>query len=262
MLDNNAFADRLIEELSGDVVNKELPLAKLFTYKERSFTGFAPCFENGLLSLACCKGNKANGGLRRRACKVVEAGKAAWVLSIAGKDIPTKGHNKMDIGYSWGDLIYIARVSGIESIYSWREYDHKFGNPRRFDAIYEPSEDGKGMVRVKCNQTEHLSGENSKHETDLGVGIDDYPNVKQILTTSEYVVFEAGCRLSEQWWNETGRRMREKDNDLGILSQADVLAEMIRTRAAYVGASPFRDKLYRFTTEPASARCKKDKGVC
>ena len=50
----------------------------LYTYRLSSDTGLAPCVEDGLLSLACCKGGQLRKG------KPVRTGLRFWIGSMRG----------------------------------------------------------------------------------------------------------------------------------------------------------------------------------
>ena len=91
----------------------------VFTYKERAFNGFAPCFDNGVYSLACCKGARNGNSLRQNACEKFLSGKTVWVLAIAAAKITDKGNNTSSIAYKHGDAIYLAKVDGV---YTWKDY--------------------------------------------------------------------------------------------------------------------------------------------
>jgi len=91
----------------------------IFIYKEQHFNGFAPCLDNNKFLLACCKGNKKNGGMRVNACQKFneknDDNQNIWILSIAGKDIVKKNQNLSGNGYSEGDAIYLAKITNTFS---------------------------------------------------------------------------------------------------------------------------------------------------
>ena len=99
-MDKNVFPD----------IRKE---DSVYTYKERAFTGFAPCFQNGIYSLACCKGAKNGKGMRQSVCKAVDEGKTVWILAIAAWDIKRKDYNTSGILYEPGDAIYLAKIDHV-----------------------------------------------------------------------------------------------------------------------------------------------------
>ena len=76
---------------SGDYMSKNTikDYDIIYIYKITSFNNFAPCFDNNTFSLACCKGNIKNGGMRRSICKRVdnETNINIWILGIAGKEL-------------------------------------------------------------------------------------------------------------------------------------------------------------------------------
>ncbi len=173
----------------------------VFTYKEQYFTGFAPCFEQNIYSLACCKGNKKHGGMRARICKLIESLKnnnSIWVVSIAGCDISKGEHNNSKVEYAPGDIIYMARISKESKSFSWSEYMQEY--KRRSDAIYELKNGRivpiKNRKCKKCKQKIH--DENniaSDCATEMGGSETEiYTKFKQIITTEEFYIFNKGLK--------------------------------------------------------------------
>ncbi|WP_155243702.1 hypothetical protein [Butyrivibrio fibrisolvens] len=78
----------------------------LFIYRMTSDTGFAPCAENGLLSLACCKGGQIRGektintGLRYR------IGAKKNSIDYAKDDVYIMGTYK-------NKMLYLAKVTSV-----------------------------------------------------------------------------------------------------------------------------------------------------
>ncbi len=164
----------------------------VFSYKEDYFTGFAPCFEGGIYSLACCKGAKNGNSLRQTACKAFLAGRSVWILAIASATFRDEGHNKSQIEYSRGDAIYLAKVDGV---YTWKEYSDSHAN--RSDSIYELR---NGEITWRDNY--HGSHRNEKDKaTDCATSmkgmtpIETFINQEQILISREYYVFDKGCKI-------------------------------------------------------------------
>lgn len=169
----------------------------IYTYKEQWFTGFAPCFDEGLYSLACCKGKKNGGSLRDSACSKSKD-KTVWILSIAGNNITTNGHNKSNIGYTYKDMICLARVTDT---YSWPEYSEQF--PSRRDSIYYVK-DGSLTWRKNNDHPDGLF-----METDCEIETMDFMTRKQIIVSNEYYIFKPGCKTCY----EINRGFAYKNND-------------------------------------------------
>ena len=171
----------------------------IYTYKERFFTGFAPCFQKGVLSLACCKGAKNGNGMRQSICKAIEAGNNVWLLSIASKDIIEKGHNFSGIHYAPGDAIYLAKISDT---LTWMEYSTDSGYKLRKDSYYVLKD---GRVDWKaCIKKLHDTPEDK--ERDCGIGNcysmgkteeEIFTKEKQILISKEYYIFNNGHNIAD-----------------------------------------------------------------
>ena len=170
----------------------------IYTYKEQVFTGFAPCFQDGIYSLACCKGAMNGKGMRQSICKTIDSGKTVWVMAIAGCDIKHSNNNTSGISYEPGDALYLAR---IDKICTWYEYSTLDNYCKRKDSYYVLKD---GMVDWRKIQDNLHSNEINKL-TDCGIGLrnlkgrteaDIFKNDKQILLAKEYYVFDKGQRLS------------------------------------------------------------------
>lgn len=215
----------------------------IYSYKEQVFTGFAPCFQNGIYSLACCKGAKNGKGMRQSVCKAIEDGRTVWVLSIAAGDI--KRHNKSGIDYEPGDAIYLAK---IDQICTWQEYSTSKEFSRRDDAYYI-LKDGKVTWRKKIKDM-HDKQDSLEHDCAVGPGntkgrtvADVFRDDKQILIAREYYVFDKGQRLSGIKEFETldvARGFKFKDE--GKQRRVDALKEFLKKNHAFYcvsGTDPF-----------------------
>lgn len=80
---------------------------KLYVYVMTNDTGFAPCVEDGLLSLACCKGG-VNGGMRGAIARDFSTCDKddIWVLGVCGKGLAAGDFTKE---YS---PVFLAKVTG------------------------------------------------------------------------------------------------------------------------------------------------------
>lgn len=173
----------------------------VYSYKEPWFSGFAPCFQDGLYSLACCKGAKDGNGMRQSICKNYEEFekngmlKNIWILSIAGKAIQDKGHNESSISFCPEDALYLAKV---KETYTWKEYVDNY--PYRRDAIYIWSSDK--ISRINGKETGIHEGEEDRL-TDCALNHKNwsecriFSELKQIIVTDEYYIFSPGQKVSD-----------------------------------------------------------------
>lgn len=172
----------------------------VYIYKITSFNNFSPCFDDNIFSIACCKGNRKNGGMRRSICKLVESETNinVWILGISGKGLPD---------YTQNDVIYLAKVDK-DKLYSWKEYSKMFR--KRKDAIYDFC-DGK-MIRNNKNKYCHPDTCNNSYlATDCGTSMPDYCNLKQIILTKEFVVFNPNTPIVKKYQVVRGYKYIEAD---------------------------------------------------
>ena len=174
----------------------------LYIYKVQYFSGFAPCFDDDKFSLACCKGNKINGGMRVSICKRFEGNqnnRNVWVLGVAGGKITSS--NASNIDYKPGDMIYLAKISNEKQLYTWQEYYDEFKYKRR-DAIY--SFDGNKIKWISNSFEDHKpKNENDRTclETDCSAYYNGwkeakiYKELKQIIVSNMYWIFKGGVPL-------------------------------------------------------------------
>ncbi len=166
----------------------------VFTYKEKVFNGFAPCFDNGVYSLACCKGARNGNSLRQNACEKFLSGKTVWVLAIAAAKITDKGNNTSSIAYKRGDAIYLAKIDGV---YTWKEYSDLHSD--RKDSIYELR---NGEVIWREGYSGPHNNDDSARATDCATEMSEmspveiFINKEQILISHEYYIFDQGQKLS------------------------------------------------------------------
>ncbi len=126
----------------------------LFVYRLTADTGLAPCAENGLLSLAVCKGGQKRGD------KIVHTGLRYRIGSgSCGADYKT---DKVYIlGTYKNDLLYIARVTNVLPM---TEYFSGISNGRT-DNIYSVR-DGK-LTRNNQLRKEGIHTEADRIEKDI-----------------------------------------------------------------------------------------------
>ena len=164
----------------------------VYTYKEQWFNGFAPCFDNGLLSLACCKGSKCGRGMRQSIGKHISKDRSIWVLSIAGNDITvnnpkyhnTSMFNGKHINHQPHQALYLAK---IKEVITWDNYAKNY--PNRKDCIY--SLNGGTII---CRPNDYHNEKNIP--TDCAIDFpDSFRTLPQVLLSKEYYVFEAGVTV-------------------------------------------------------------------
>ncbi len=230
----------------------------IYTYKEQVFNGFAPCFQDDMYSLACCKGARNGNGMRQSVCRSFASGKNVWVMAVAASDIKREGNNNSGIAYEPGDVIYLAK---IDKVCTWDEYSTSSRYCKRDDSYYV-LKDGKVTWRYKIEGRHDAP---SDIERDCGIGAcsptgrteeDVFKNDKQILLAKEYYVFDKGQRLSGVAPYETldvhrGFSFIEK----GHLSRANVLTEFLKKNHSFKfssGTDPFKG-----TGIPKGGGCKR-----
>ncbi len=80
----------------------------VYVYRLTSDTGLAPCPENGLLSLAVCKGGQMRGD------KIIHTGLRYWIGSK--KDVDYTKDKVYILGTYENKLLYLARVTSVVSM--------------------------------------------------------------------------------------------------------------------------------------------------
>lgn len=110
-------------------------------YRLTSDTGLAPCAENGLLSLSCCKGGQIRNG------KVCHRG-LRYEIGSKQKGIDYDKDKVYILGTYEGRLLYIARITDVVTM---KEY---FGNMAhgRTDDIFD-------LVKGELVRNNHLRNE-------------------------------------------------------------------------------------------------------
>ena len=185
----------------------------VYSYKEQWFTGFAPCFKDGLYSLACCKGGKKTGGMRVSLCnhfneikeEIQQGKRSIWVISIAGNDISKtedSTHHCCEKGYMPGDALCLAKITSVCSLAQyWKDH-----NKERIDAIYNLI---NGKIEWQCNKAigghgEHKSDEQHNFKsTDCAIGYKGlseehiFQSLHQILISDEYYVFKPEKKICD-----------------------------------------------------------------
>lgn len=98
----------------------------VYSYRLAYFGGTAPCYDNGVFSLAICKRD-----MRRVIGQQISAGKKSniWVVAINGRGV--------EKDFTYDQINYIARIDRVETFATYFEK-----NTKRSDCIYEKSEEG------------------------------------------------------------------------------------------------------------------------
>lgn len=132
----------------------------LYTYRLASDTGLAPCIENSLLSLACCKG----GQIRNR--KPIHTG-LRYRIGIMRDGADYNNDNVYLLGTHKNNFLYLARITNIVTMTEYFDAMSK----GRTDNIYS-------LVNGKLVRNHHLWNE--------GVHVDEQQNIRDIA--GEYVL--------------------------------------------------------------------------
>ena len=103
----------------------------LYVYAMTCDTNFAPCIDEGWLTLACCKGGK-KGGMRRSAGEELLKGHEVWVLGLRAKCLDARQAYQP---------VYLARLD--KNALPMTEYYRAGGlSAGRADGVYEVNETG------------------------------------------------------------------------------------------------------------------------
>ena len=134
----------------------------IFTYRLTHDTGFAPCVDNGLLTLACCKGGTktVNRGLR-------------YFIGRFFEENLQKNVEVYISGIYEGKLLYIAK---IDKVITMNEYFDKKEYKDRIDRIYRL--DG---VKLKRDKRKLKGIHNDEHSNLCDI------NGKYVLISKEFV---------------------------------------------------------------------------
>lgn len=100
----------------------------LYVYVMTTDKGFAPCLDENLLALACCKGGK-KGGMRTAVYKDWIKNDSVWVMGVCGKKLARK-YSK--IAYA---PIYIAKITDVKEMTDYYK-DNRYNNRRDHKAYY------------------------------------------------------------------------------------------------------------------------------
>lgn len=149
----------------------------LFMYRVTSDTGFAPCVENGLLSLTCCKGGKGNirfwigsGSIPSRNITFDYRKDNVYVLGLY-QEKPKTNPN----------FLYLAKITEIQTM---KEYFQKIGKNRN-DGIYDYIEKEDKLIRNEKRHTDEKGRPDYVHLEDYVQKTDI--NGKYALLSNDYI---------------------------------------------------------------------------
>ena len=97
----------------------------LFIYRVKNDTGFAPCIDNNLLTLACCKGGQI------RKSKVIKTG-LRYVIGTKKNGVDYENNSVYILGTYNDKLLYLAKITNVITML---EYYKTIGKTRT-DGIY------------------------------------------------------------------------------------------------------------------------------
>ena len=120
----------------------------IYTYRLTDFTGFAPCYENNLLSLAICKSD-----MRRVIGSNYDNNPSDtfWFMGLVS--------NSLVYNYSYfscdkpGRVLFVAKINRIET---YEEYFTKEEYKNRKDQIYENCENGQYYTKGSKKRFRHV----------------------------------------------------------------------------------------------------------
>lgn len=125
----------------------------LYIYRLASDTGLAPCIQDGLLSLAVCKGGQIRNGIP------VNTGIRFWVGNKTNAD--WEKDDVYVIGTYKNDLLYLARITNVIPM---TEY-YRGQSKGRLDEIYKS--DGVKLERNRKLQKENIHTEPERIKKDI-----------------------------------------------------------------------------------------------
>lgn len=125
----------------------------LYIYRVKNDTGFAPCIDNNLLTLACCKGGKIRNG------KVIKTG-LRYIIGAKKNGVDYENNSVYVLGTYDNKLLYLAKITDVITML---EYYNTIGKART-DGIY--SVENGILVRNEFLQDKniHTSEESIKRD--------------------------------------------------------------------------------------------------
>lgn len=162
---------------------------KVYVYVLTVDDGTAPCVDNGVFTLACCKPD-----IRR--C----ADEKDWIVGIAGKEL-TKCSGRDNIGR----IIYVAQVIKKES---WADYGKMERFKGRRDNVYYFDETDKAFKRKPEMKQLHMSDKDMQKDVTNGefVLISDATHFRYFGNKAEKSLDEFDEIISERIRNGKGQQ--------------------------------------------------------
>lgn len=128
----------------------------LYVYVMTADKNFAPCFDENLWTLACCKGGK-RGGMRTAVYKDWVKNDSVWVMGVCGKKLADK-NRKIDYA-----PIYIAKITDVKEMIDYYQ-DNTYQNRRDHKAyrvdngVLKPQENGDNPHHDKPEEERDIGG--------------------------------------------------------------------------------------------------------
>lgn len=116
---------------------------RIYAYKVTSDTGNAPCAQDGLLTLSCCKGGRIVKGKAQLYGMRKEIGAAFKNINC--------DEEFFLLGIYHGEVLYFAK---IDEVITMAEYNNREYNNKRRDQIYDYNEENE-PIRNKNNRLFH-----------------------------------------------------------------------------------------------------------
>ena len=203
----------------------------IFTYRLTHDTGFAPCVDNGLLTLACCKGGTEN----------VKKGLRYFIGRFFEENLQ-KNIEVYISGLYAGKLLYIAK---IDKVIPMTEYFSEKEDEDRIDQIYRL--DGEKLKR----DASKLKG---IHDDEHSQKCDE--NGKYVLISKEFVYFgNKAIELNESILCHYPKNRGQNPSGQHSRTPADVLTDKNKSDSAELYKKLqklIKEKGYTFTNGKVS----------
>lgn len=218
----------------------------IFTYRLTHDTGFAPCVDNGLLTLACCKGGT----------KTVKRGLRYFIGRFFEENLQ-KNIEVYISGLYAGKLLYIAK---IDKVIPMTEYFSKKEYEDRIDQIYRLDDE-----KLKRDASK-LKG---VHDDEHSQKCDE--NGKYVLISKEFVYFgNKAIKLDESILCHYPKNRGQNPKGQRSRTPADVLTDKNKSDSAELYKKLqklIKEKGYTFTngkvSEPHNPiKNSSDCGIC
>ena len=193
----------------------------VYMYRLSSDTGLAPCVENEMLSLACCKG----GQLRKD--KPVHTGLRYWIGSMCN-GVDYRCDTVYVLGTYKSKFLYLARITHVVSMEDYFQTIAK----GRTDCIYSVS-DGQ-LVRNHHLRKEGVHADERQIKRDAAG--------KYVLLSDDYIYLGKDAVFNELV-DDKGARFRETKLYTGEIADLIVAeCQQYRNCKAHTPHTPFRRK--------------------